>query len=71
MSADTKDFAEKAAAQTNPGEFDEQDAILENGVLGDDDTNGISASMVRFGDLDNEPYAEEMDKVGNEIDGKD
>lgn len=70
MSTKQEEFAKAATSQTNPGEFDQQDSILENGVLGDDDTNGISAGMLRFGDTDGEKYADKLDRVGNEIDDR-
>lgn len=66
MSKEEK-FAQQVSDQANPGEFDKQDSVLHNDVTGDNSTNGVSASMIRFGDLDNESYAEKLDQVGNEI----
>lgn len=63
-------LAAEETAQGNPGQYAAEDDIMHNDVTGDDDTNGISASMVRFGDMDGEPYAEKLDTVGEEIEGE-
>ena len=63
------DIEKERAEQANPGDYDINATIMNNDVTGDNTTNGISASMVRFGDMDGIKYAEEMDELSEEFEG--
>ncbi|MBD5559338.1 MAG: hypothetical protein HDQ87_03115 [Clostridia bacterium] len=63
------DIAKERAEQANPGDFDKDPTIMNDDVTGDNTTNGISASMVRFGDMDGIKYADEMDQLSEEFEG--
>lgn len=63
------DVEKQQASQANPGDFDKDSTIMNNDLTGDNDTNGISASMVRFGDMDGIEYAEKMDELSEEFEG--
>lgn len=60
------EFEKDKTTQENPGDFDRQNSIMHNDVVSDKDTNGISASMIRFGDMDGNKYDEKMDNISAE-----
>lgn len=60
-------FTKKEMNQSQPAEYETESDIMNDDVTADRDTNGISASMVRFGDSDGIPYAEELDEVSVEF----
>ena len=61
------DNEKEMAQQANPGDFDQESTIMNDYVTGDNTTNGVSASMIRFGDMDGIEYAEEMDELSEEF----
>lgn len=63
------DIEKERAEQANPGDYDKDSTIMNNDVTGDNTTNGISASMIRFGAMDGIKYAEEMDQLSEEFEG--
>lgn len=67
MSEDMEKLAQERAEEEQPGDFERQSEINHNDVTGDNTTNGISASMVRFGDMDGNEYDEKMDKLSEDF----
>ena len=63
MSESDKEMAQQA----NPGDYEQESTIMNDFVTGDNTTNGISAGMIRFGDMDGIEYAEEMDELSEEF----
>lgn len=70
MSEDMEKLAQEQAEEEQPGDYDRQSSLMNNDVTGDNTTNGISASMVRFGDMDGNEYDEKMDQLSEEFKDK-
>lgn len=65
--SDMEKLAEERAKDAQAGEYaGETPELMHDNVTADRDTNGTSASFVRFGDTSGVKYAEAMDEVSVE-----
>lgn len=65
--SDNEKLAQERADEAQPGQYaGETPEMMHDNVTADRDTNGTSASMVRFGALSGVNYAEDMDEVSVE-----
>lgn len=62
-----EEFVKEELAETHAGDYDASVDTMHDKVVADRDTNGVSASMERLGDLSGVQYDEDMDEISVEI----